>query len=109
VVRAFRPTTPAWPVGSPPPEVYNAATARDALTSELEGVVATLAEKYPKVKAEVRVASGDPAQLLVEASRNARLVVIGSRGRGGFAGLLLGSVGLHLLHHAQCAVLIARP
>ena len=68
-----------------------------------------LADKYPTVPVRVQVAGGNPAQLLVEASRDARLVVVGSRGHGGFAGLLLGSVGLHLLHHAHCPVLVARP
>jgi nucleotide-binding universal stress UspA family protein len=109
VVRAFRPASPAWPASSPPPTTFNAATVQAALTTEIESLVAPLAEKYPKVKVDVRVGGGDPAQLLVEASRVARLVVVGSRGHGGFAGLLLGSVGLHLLHHAQCPVLITRP
>jgi nucleotide-binding universal stress UspA family protein len=42
-------------------------------------------------------------------SSTAQLVIVGTRGHGGFAGLLLGSVGLQLLHHAECPVLIARP
>ncbi|GAA0905144.1 universal stress protein [Virgisporangium ochraceum] len=109
VVRAFRPSTPPWPAGAPSPTLFTAATAQAALTVGLERVVAPLTDRYPKVKVEVRVAGGDPAQLLVEASRTARLVVVGSRGHGGFTGLLLGSVGLHLLHHAQCGVLISRP
>jgi nucleotide-binding universal stress UspA family protein len=109
VVRAFRPTTPPWPVDARPPTVFNVATARAALTAELEGAVAPLVDKYPKVKIQIGVAAGDPAQLLRDASREARLVVVGSRGHGGFTGLLLGSVGMHLLHHAQCPVLIARP
>ena len=109
VIRAFRPATPAWPAGTPSPRTFNAATARAALTTELQTAVAPVAEKYPTVPVDVRVAGADAAQLLVEASRTARLVVVGSRGHGGFAGMLLGSVGLHLLHHAQCPVLIARP
>ena len=109
VIRAFRPTTPAWPADSPPPDLLNAMTAKLALQVELAETVLPLSDKYPTVTAEVHVLSGDPADLLVEASRTAELVVVGSRGHGGFAGLLLGSVGLHLMHHSHCPVLIARP
>ena len=109
VLRAFRPSTPAWPADAPPPDGLNATTAQAALRADLQAIVLPLVEKYPAVRVEVQIAGGNPAQLLVEASRDARLVVVGSRGHGGFAGLLLGSVGLHLVHHSHCPVLLARP
>jgi nucleotide-binding universal stress UspA family protein len=109
IVRAFRPTMPAWPADAAPPAVFNAQTAQVALADELARVARPLTEKYPHVAVEYSVPGGDPAQVLVEASLGAQLVVVGSRGHGGFAGLLLGSVGLHLLHHSHCPVLIARP
>jgi nucleotide-binding universal stress UspA family protein len=49
-----------------------------------------------------------PARALVAAAEGAWLVVVGSRGRGGVTGLLLGSVSSHLAHHAPCPVLIVR-
>ena len=66
-------------------------------------------EKYPDVQVEQRLRQGRPAKVLADASRGAELVVVGSRGHGGFASLLLGSTSRSLLHHAQCPVLVVRP
>jgi nucleotide-binding universal stress UspA family protein len=88
--------------------VFNPRTTQVALTDELTRLTRPLADKYPDVGVKVVVEDGDPARLLLEASQQARLVVVGSRGHGGFTGLLLGSVGLHLIHQAHCPVLIAR-
>ncbi|MFD8496033.1 universal stress protein [Amycolatopsis sp. NPDC059657] len=65
-------------------------------------------EKYPDVTVRQVVAQDSPAHELAQWSRKAQLVVVGSRGRGGFTGLLLGSTSQSLIHHAACPVLIAR-
>jgi nucleotide-binding universal stress UspA family protein len=66
-------------------------------------------EKYPDVDVRQVVVHSDAAQALVTASSEAHLLVVGSRGRGGFRSLLLGSVGHAVLHHARCPVAIVRP
>jgi nucleotide-binding universal stress UspA family protein len=71
--------------------------------------VAGLGERYPDVQVEQRLRQGRPAKVLADASRGAALVVVGSRGHGGFASLLLGSTSRSLLHHAECPVLVVRP
>jgi nucleotide-binding universal stress UspA family protein len=65
-------------------------------------------EKYPEVRARTLVARGSAVATLVDRSRTAQLVAVGSRGHGGLAGTLIGSVGLHLLHHSECPVMINR-
>ena len=65
-------------------------------------------EKYPDVQVETLVAQGSAGRVLVDVSSSAGLVVVGSHGHGAIAGTLLGSVGLQLLHHADCPVLIVR-
>ncbi|MEU6533949.1 universal stress protein [Streptomyces sp. NPDC046928] len=91
-----------------PPESSDEAAlegrARDELT---EAVQDTLGPRPPvEVRTEVRY--GAPAGVLVDVSREASLLVVGSRGRGGFAGLLLGSVAQHCVQHAACPVVVVR-
>jgi nucleotide-binding universal stress UspA family protein len=77
---------------------------REVLAERLAGWT----EKYPDVPVRRLVARDRPARALVEESGRAQLVVVGSRGRGGFHGLLLGSVSQALLHHAHCPVAVVR-
>ncbi|MEU0551847.1 universal stress protein [Micromonospora sp. NPDC005979] len=75
----------------------------------VEGVAADLTERFPGLAVEVRQVAGGPGATMVEESRRAELVVVGSRGLGGFTGLLLGSVGAQVAAHARCPVLVVRP
>ncbi|GAA2574935.1 universal stress protein [Dactylosporangium fulvum] len=100
-VIAIRAYTPPSPVVVPPSAVE--AHERETLDASLAG----WREKYPGVKVEALLAVGRPAQVLIGVSHTAQLVVVGSRGHGGFTGLLLGSVGQQLMHHAECPILIA--
>ena len=66
-------------------------------------------EKYPDVVVHRIVTRDRPVSALLERSADARLLVVGSRGRGGFAGMLLGSTSQALIYHATCPLLVARP
>lgn len=66
-------------------------------------------EKYPDVTVERVLVRDRPRQALLEWSAKAQLVVVGSRGRGGFTGLLLGSTSQALAQHAECPVMVVRP
>ncbi len=63
----------------------------------------------PLISCESRVIEGHPGHVLLGQAREAILVVVGSRGRGGFASLLLGSVSQEVVHHSPCSVAIVRP
>ncbi|MYS44191.1 universal stress protein, partial [Streptomyces sp. SID5998] len=65
-------------------------------------------EQYPQVPVDHVLVKGDAREALIEASGRAGLLVLGARGHGGFAGLLLGSVSQAVLHHATCPVTVAR-
>jgi nucleotide-binding universal stress UspA family protein len=61
-------------------------------------------KQYPEVQIQPEFVRGRPAAALIERSRTPQLMVTGARGRGGFTGLLLGSVSQTLMHHATCSV-----
>jgi nucleotide-binding universal stress UspA family protein len=71
--------------------------------------VAAVQPDFPEVPVIERVVNDQPGAALVTASARARLLVVGSRGRGGLAGLVLGSVSHGVLHQAHCPVAVVRP
>lgn len=87
----------------PSAELANQAEqhSRDVLAA---AVAALTAQGFDRV--EALSVEGHPARVLIEQTRDARLLVIGTRGRGGFSSLLLGSVSQVVSHHAPCPVTI---
>jgi len=63
---------------------------------------------HPEVVIGSEVVEGSAARVLLDASKDADLLVVGSRGHGGFAGMLLGSVSQHVVAHASCPVIVVR-
>jgi nucleotide-binding universal stress UspA family protein len=98
------------PLPTPPISAPDQVAPEHELSARelLADAVASWALKYPAVEVETTVVDGTPAWALVRASKGAALVVVGSRGHGGFAGLLLGSVSQALIRHADCPVAVVR-
>lgn len=61
---------------------------------------------YPDLATQLIVSEGTPAEVLVGSPERADMLVAGSRGLGGFRGLMLGSVGQQCAHHANCPVVV---
>jgi nucleotide-binding universal stress UspA family protein len=81
---------------------------RAAAAAALEATLHEVLPEPGEIAIEQRVVEGTPGAVLVAESRDADLLVVGSRGRGGFAGLLLGSVSQQCAQHAGCPVVIVR-
>jgi nucleotide-binding universal stress UspA family protein len=74
--------------------------------TELDGTIARVLGEKPDVDLVRSTPKNTPAAALLEAAKDADLLVVGSRGRGGFKGLLLGSVSQQCAQHAPCPVVI---
>jgi len=93
--------------GVPSPEP--AELVRDVADNEARAALEELSgfsDSYPDVHVDHRIVRGSPVHTLVAEAEGAALVVVGSRGRGGFLGLILGSVSHGILHHATCNVAV---
>ena len=79
---------------------------QDNAKTVLDQALAAALGPEPDLEIEKAVLEGTPAQVLVDAAQGADLLVVGTRGHGGFTGLLLGSVSQQAAHHAPCPVVI---
>jgi nucleotide-binding universal stress UspA family protein len=106
-VRVYHPAEPPWGLGELP-YVEDPSERREAERAALAEEIAPWRDKFPDVPVESVALDGHAGEVLADVSGRASLLVVGTRGRGGFASLLLGSVGVAVLHHADCPVMIAR-
>jgi nucleotide-binding universal stress UspA family protein len=80
----------------------------DSVQKTLNEAVTGLRATYPDIEMTTRVEQGHPAPTLIEASKGASLLVVGSRGHGEFVGMLIGSVSEYCATNAHCPVLVHR-
>ncbi len=74
----------------------------------LHGAIEEVLGEAPRISVTPQLVSGHPAQVLIEASREAGLLVVGASGHGGFVGMLIGSVTQHCVSHSVCPVVVIR-
>ena len=85
-----------------------AGVVQQAASRALASAAERVSEVEPGLVPETMLLDGPPARVLTEAARDAAMLVVGSRGAGGFAALVLGSVSRYVATHARCPVVVAR-
>jgi nucleotide-binding universal stress UspA family protein len=93
-----------WDIPNLPEDSHNLDRIGAAVREFTDKVANEIGGTVPEIT--VNVTRGDPAQELVNASLNADLIVVGTRGTGAWAQLLLGSVSSKITHHAACPVVV---
>ncbi|MEU6268784.1 universal stress protein [Saccharopolyspora shandongensis] len=109
VVRAWSFRTAPRPADCPPNVVPSMDEFQQSVEADTERIVANKLGEHPDLPVHIHVVHSPSPQALLSASKGADLLVVGHRGRGGFAGLMLGSVAEQCVRHAACPVLVVRP
>jgi nucleotide-binding universal stress UspA family protein len=107
VVNVWEHTVPP-PTGSVSVSEHYVPDPSQRTADDLVEVIREELGDQPPVLVQPRVKHGTAAKVLIEESANADLLVVGTRGHGGFAGLVLGSVSQHVAAYAQCPVTVVR-
>jgi nucleotide-binding universal stress UspA family protein len=94
--------------GMAPVPDYDDSAFREIAEKTLTEAISNVVDPASEVRVRLQVVEGNAAEMLLTAAGGAGLLVVGSRGHGGFAGALLGSVGQHCVHHAHCPVVVIR-
>ena len=105
VITVFQAVATPWGATSYPGDEALARQAREAVEEAVEKAQAKLAGPGP-VSVTVRAVIGIPAEAILDETGDTDMIVVGSRGAGGFARLLLGSVSTQITHHAHCPVVV---
>jgi nucleotide-binding universal stress UspA family protein len=106
IVHAF-----GWPVMLPPfhaPYDQHDQGSRAAMLDLLARTVHEVQDDHRQLAVTTRLVDGSPGAVMVAASRDAQLLVVGHRGSGGFSGLLAGSVAVQVAGHTHCPVVVVR-
>jgi nucleotide-binding universal stress UspA family protein len=112
VVSAATPPEYRMPLAGPPAISLDDIREgiRQRATETVREVTGQLGESLPELPpVTITTATGSAAEALVHAARGAELLVVGSRGHGGFSSMLLGSVSMQCALHAPCPVTVVRP
>jgi nucleotide-binding universal stress UspA family protein len=99
-------TTIYWGLPTYPEDHRNQELARKTIQQRVGEITNEIGANLPEVT--VSVTKGNPAEELIKAARSADMLVVGSRGSGGFSTLLMGSVSTQVTHHAKCPVVVIR-
>lgn len=105
VVTAHSPAAGYLGTVSYPEDQVVTRRAREAALKEVDAAIDQLGQPAPP-QVNILSVTGSPAQELLTAARDADLLVVGSRGAGGFTRLVMGSISSQVAHHAQCPVVI---
>jgi nucleotide-binding universal stress UspA family protein len=95
-------------VGTAPAGVAPAAISAEVRQQMTETLAKAVAEAATDAEIEQEIGYGHPAQVLIDQSADADLLVVGNRGHGAFTGMMVGSVSIHCVTHAHCPVVVVR-